>query len=419
MHPSIGTVLHLSILCTLLSPLSAAQTLLISEWYRDPPGADIVNTNRDSVEAGEFIELAVLSGGDIDNWKITDFDATPPLAFTAPFNLGARVKALRGSDALVSPGEVILIYLGGGGLHLSDRRDGAVYILYGGAAASSGGLLSNVSSGAGDPLCLMNAAGQAVDFVYYGATNVDIDADLSSDAQWAGWPHDPTNRKALSALSFASLAGNQAAHRTSSDPASAGATAWGGGPPSPGVLPLALPVEVGEFSLRRIGEDVEIAWTTLREENNAGFRVERRRTGEVVWSVVHRTSGAGTSYLRHQYRCLDHPLDLGPWDYRLLQCDWDGEERECAAGHLPSSTATHGRAPFLLPNPASSLVRVEAIPPDATGWVLTTMHGQCIRAELLNSEPTIELDLSPLPMGLYYIQFHSKEYPHPLLLLHF
>jgi hypothetical protein len=89
-----------------------------------------------------------------------------------------------------------------------------------------------------------------------------------------------------------------------------------------------LPVELTRFEGTASADGVVLRWKTASEQNNAGFRVERRAAGadESNWTVVGRREGGGTTEQprTYQFADADLPYAADTLRYRLRQVDTDG-----------------------------------------------------------------------------------------------
>lgn len=86
----------------------------------------------------------------------------------------------------------------------------------------------------------------------------------------------------------------------------------------------ALPVELTSFTSSVSGNNVELRWTTSSELNNSHFEVERRTSGQTVWSAAGRVAGNGTVSTPVSYSFTDRNLSSGNYSYRLKQVDFNG-----------------------------------------------------------------------------------------------
>ena len=67
-------------------------------------------------------------------------------------------------------------------------------------------------------------------------------------------------------------------------------------------------------------------WTTITEQNNRGFEVERSFDG-TNWEMLAEVAGHGTTLDQHDYSYTDNtlPLQTATAYYRLRQVDFNGE----------------------------------------------------------------------------------------------
>lgn len=86
----------------------------------------------------------------------------------------------------------------------------------------------------------------------------------------------------------------------------------------------ALPIELLSFTATSTNQTVALEWTTLSEENNAFFTVERSSDGQSFESIA-QVDGAGTSDAINQYKYTDRQPLSGRSFYRLKQVDLNGD----------------------------------------------------------------------------------------------
>jgi hypothetical protein len=90
---------------------------------------------------------------------------------------------------------------------------------------------------------------------------------------------------------------------------------------------VPLPVQLVAFTGSR-GEpgEVVLQWTTISEVNNFGFYVQRKRSGDQLFSDLPQgfVPGQGTSLVRHDYLYFDRNALSERCSYRLKQVDLDG-----------------------------------------------------------------------------------------------
>ncbi|MDX1546417.1 MAG: T9SS type A sorting domain-containing protein [Rhodothermales bacterium] len=83
-----------------------------------------------------------------------------------------------------------------------------------------------------------------------------------------------------------------------------------------------FPVELTAFEAVADGEDVELAWKTASETNNAGFEVQQQTGGG--WQVLGFVEGRGTTVEAQRYAFRAEALAPGRHVFRLRQIDYDG-----------------------------------------------------------------------------------------------
>lgn len=85
-----------------------------------------------------------------------------------------------------------------------------------------------------------------------------------------------------------------------------------------------LPVELASFTSSIDNRKVTLNWSTVTEENNSGFTIERKLTSAAVWASVGNVTGAGNSNSIKNYSFTENNLATGKYNYRLKQVDFNG-----------------------------------------------------------------------------------------------
>ncbi len=87
-----------------------------------------------------------------------------------------------------------------------------------------------------------------------------------------------------------------------------------------------IPVELGDFTAKKLGEFVKLDWLTFSERNSLRFDIERSSDAK-SFSKIGEVKALGSSAVRHNYDFLDkNPLE-GVNYYRLRQIDFGGLEQ--------------------------------------------------------------------------------------------
>lgn len=166
-----------------------------------------------------------------------------------------------------------------------------------------------------------------------------------------------------------------------------------------------LPVELRSFTLSSVRGLVTLHWSTATEQQNIGFSIERKGSGE--WEAVGFVHGSGATNAPAEYRWTDNAVPPGTYAYRLKQLDADGGIR------YSSVLGTRVERPntFALrqnyPNPFNPTTAIEyTLPMD--GPVRIDVYndlGQQV-AQIVNGfknagSYTVLFNASSLPSGMY------------------
>jgi hypothetical protein len=176
-----------------------------------------------------------------------------------------------------------------------------------------------------------------------------------------------------------------------------------------------LPVELTAFDARADGETVQLSWKTASETNNAGFDVQRKRSGADGWTKVGFVEGHGTTSQPQTYAFDDAgvPFEADSLRYRLKQVDLDGAFEYAASAEVafaaPEQVALHGN----YPNPFAdqTTIRYEVPQTSEVRIAVYNVLGQRVTT-LVNGEKSagrhqIRLDASRLSSGVYVVRLTS------------
>ncbi len=200
---------------------------------------------------------------------------------------------------------------------------------------------------------------------------------------------------------------------------------WGAGdiqnPPSVIFQPFALgdislPVELVEFSARKINVGVLLSWKTLSEQNNSGFEVQRRsekrEAGNEEWEILGFVRGNGTTTEVQSYSFLDKAAS-GVVQYRLKQVDFDGKFEYSNAIEVNAGSPTQFVLEQNYPNPfnptttitysipVASTVKLEVF--DMLGKKVATL----VSAKQEAGTYTYTLNASTLSSGVYFYRLQA------------
>jgi hypothetical protein len=178
-----------------------------------------------------------------------------------------------------------------------------------------------------------------------------------------------------------------------------------------------LPVELVDFTATVDGSGVQLRWTTTRETNNAGFRVQHETTrGWRAIGFVESKAAEGTTSETQSYRfSAERDLTPGTHRFRLKQVDLDGTTSLSRVVRADVRMTEALRLTPPAPNPASGQATLSFAVREATEArvVLYNVLGQRVRT-LYDGTPqagqseTMTFSTTGLPSGVYILQLRAK-----------
>jgi hypothetical protein len=142
-----------------------------------------------------------------------------------------------------------------------------------------------------------------------------------------------------------------------------------------------LPLTLTDFSGQRSGDDVQLDWTTLSEQNTRSFEVQRATDG-IAYTLVALLPAAGNSVLPLHYHYTD-PLPVASatlaaisapgYFYRLKMEDLDGAFTYSPILRIVTSSPAAGLSLSVYPNPFRQQVSLLVEAPAATDKALVTV----------------------------------------------
>lgn len=166
-----------------------------------------------------------------------------------------------------------------------------------------------------------------------------------------------------------------------------------------------LPSQLISFETTPLNNNaVEISWQTGSEQNSDFFELQRSKDGE-YWEAVETVAASGISTSLLQYKSVDQTPYTGTSYYRLKLVDIDGNSvlSKLRSVHLLNEE------PFIYPNPAKNIINIEGIDQTIESIQLFDPLGKKIPVETKEiSEGTLNLNISPLTPGIYYLHAGKK-----------
>jgi len=188
-----------------------------------------------------------------------------------------------------------------------------------------------------------------------------------------------------------------------------------------------VPVELTSFTSSINGKDVTLNWQTATETNNYGFEIERNTPlnplsrgeaeGRGVWRSIGFVNGYGTTTEPQSYSFIDKNLEIGKYQYRLKQIDFDGSFEysnmiEIEVGipvkfsleqNYPNPFNPSTKIRFVIPNVVRNLKDFSSQAPRNDNTIVTLKVYDVLGKEvatLVNEEK---------PAGSYEVEFNSAE----------
>lgn len=179
-------------------------------------------------------------------------------------------------------------------------------------------------------------------------------------------------------------------------------------------MALPLPVELGDFSANKLSYGTLIEWTTLSEQNNDFFLVEKSYDA-VEWNEIDRVEGAGTTSTESSYSTIDHHEDRTVY-YRLTQVDYNGESETFSP--IAVSPGQSGRSDLPYPNPSNTSLTIPDLN-ETDRVLLFNLSGQLVEEKLYERQGQ-KLYVGDLPNGIYFLQLSNllRTEQHKILVRH-
>jgi hypothetical protein len=173
---------------------------------------------------------------------------------------------------------------------------------------------------------------------------------------------------------------------------------------------FVLPVTIGYFNGEQSGGSNKLTWSTLTEQNNKGFEVERSADGRGFSSIgfVATKAESGNSTINLSYSFIDVNPFVGDSYYRLRQVDRDG--RIAISKVVVINRKANGvRLSSVYPNPTTSELNIIISAPgsEKVNLVVTDLSGKVViqkAVELATGDNIHKLGVGKLSAGTYLIK---------------
>lgn len=178
---------------------------------------------------------------------------------------------------------------------------------------------------------------------------------------------------------------------------------------------VLLPVKCESFTASQQNNAVNLHWTTLNEENNLGFSIERSTDG-ILFEEIAWVDGAGTTNVSQHYSYKDLAVANGlDYYYRLKQVDVSYDsEFICDIAHV-QMTGKFVDNIHIQPNPTkgNTVLSFHAKQPNNVQVKITDVLGRILMDlgthQIAQGHNRIDIPLEDLTTGIYYIELKNEK----------
>lgn len=171
---------------------------------------------------------------------------------------------------------------------------------------------------------------------------------------------------------------------------------------------VTYPVEWLSFEGKQTGaEQVSLTWATAREDNNAGFQVERSLDG-MLFSPIGFVKGQGASSSRQEYRFHDSKAKGRTYFYRLRQQDINGNYTYSKTEMVRLESRKRVEVD-IFPNPSTQQANFKLYMGDGERYSYKILDNKgCLVKEGMIDAPDLVLDVRGYQPGIYRISFQKS-----------
>ncbi|MFH2142435.1 MAG: ice-binding family protein [Bacteroidota bacterium] len=171
---------------------------------------------------------------------------------------------------------------------------------------------------------------------------------------------------------------------------------------------LSLPIELLNFNVSPVGENVLLEWSTASETNNDFFTVQRSKDG-LIFNELTKVQGAGSSNTIIFYSTIDYNHIENTSYYRLKQTDFDGKYSYSKTEFLNFVEITMDTF-FINPNPFCTFLTIRIN--DASEInnydliILNALGEEFVNTNIEEQLKTVKTD--NLPSGMYFYKLSNN-----------
>jgi len=169
-----------------------------------------------------------------------------------------------------------------------------------------------------------------------------------------------------------------------------------------------LAIKLANFTVKAEGKQVKIEWTTVSEQNNDRFDIEKSIDGR-TWKSIATIKGNGTTTNEHSYSAFDNSPGSGINYYRIKQYDLNGKTFISDVRSLKMFVELNSLLKAY-PNPAKNVIGFIFNGSSASNVVATLInndgkivHSETIKDIQANVRYTLNIKQQPAA-GTYFLQ---------------
>ena len=186
------------------------------------------------------------------------------------------------------------------------------------------------------------------------------------------------------------------------------------------VVDAVLPLELLSFIGRQNGSTNILEWTTIREENTSHFIVERSKNG-FDFEAIGSLDAAANSDVFLKYTLTDQQPYEGINYYRLKMVDLDKTFTFSQIITLTPETIFDGELK-IVPIPTKGIANISFNCPyqELSQINVLDISGRIVLKQNIEMQPSmniIEIDLTNLPPGVYFVKIDNPHFSTPVKIL--
>jgi hypothetical protein len=191
-------------------------------------------------------------------------------------------------------------------------------------------------------------------------------------------------------------------------------TTWPGAGRAYTINGVVLPVSITNFSGYKDGSKNQLQWTTVSENNNLGFEIQRSADGVNYTTIgfVNSQAAGGNSVRVLNYNYTDNNPAGSRQYYRFKQVDINAHTTFSNVIRIDGEKPLVIKADGVFPNPASTIVNIQVNAPAKTKLtvLLVDNAGKTAMQQDINAEAgrnIIPVDISKLSNATYTLKLSS------------